>query len=163
MNVPQVCRGFYVAARASDIWRRVCIQTWVAGLPIEEPSLGQYFITSCPNQHFFFCFSPSLNTRSYNRRPLHSHLRMYAALKKQFCSKKDFFKNDEKRVKRFLLFNFLVWTLQCFQKILIFFDPKNMKKNHPQKLLIIGPQLFLCTGPADKRPRNRNPVPPKAP
>ena len=39
-NFSQVCRGFYVAARASDIWRRVCIQTWVAGLPIEEPSLG---------------------------------------------------------------------------------------------------------------------------
>ena len=27
-----------------------------------------------------------------------------------------------------------------------FFDPENMKKNRPQKLLIIGPQLFLCTG-----------------
>ena len=37
----EVCRGFYVAARASDIWRLVCVETWgVAGLPIEEPSSG---------------------------------------------------------------------------------------------------------------------------
>ena len=43
------------------------------------------------------------------------------------------------------------------------FDPENMKKT-PSKLLIIGPQLFfyeLVRLP--KRPRNRNPVPPKAP
>ena len=33
------------------------------------------------------------------------------------------------------------------KKIKLFFNPENMK-NHPQKLLIIGPQLFLCTGPA---------------
>ena len=31
--------------------------------------------------------------------------------------------------------------------MLIFFDPENMK-NCPQKLLIIGLQLFLCTSPA---------------
>ena len=37
-----------------------------------------------------------------------------------------------------------------FSKIFqFFFDPKNMKKKRPQKLLIYGPQLFfLCTGPA---------------
>ena len=33
------------------------------------------------------------------------------------------------------------------KKILIFFYPKIWKK-HPQKLLIIGPNFFLCTGPA---------------
>ncbi len=41
-NFSRVCRGFFVASRASDIWRKVCIQTWgLAGLPLEEPGLGK--------------------------------------------------------------------------------------------------------------------------
>merc|ERR1711934_635263 len=57
-NFSQVCRGFYVAARASDIWRRVCIQTWVAGLPIEEPSLGGWrtIFLSRPRVNFNGCY-----------------------------------------------------------------------------------------------------------
>ena len=32
-NFSQVCRGFFVASRASDIWRLVCVQTWgLAGM-----------------------------------------------------------------------------------------------------------------------------------
>ena len=37
----------------------------------------------------------------------------------------------------------IVFPKECLNK----FDPQNMKKR-PQKLLIIGPQLFLCTDPA---------------
>ena len=38
------------------------------------------------------------------------------------------------------------------------------EKNLPQKLLIIGPQLFFdVLAQLPKRPRNRNSVPPKAP
>jgi len=57
-NFSRVCRGFYVAARASDIWRRVCIQTWVAGLPIEEPSLGGWrtIFLSRPRVNFNGCY-----------------------------------------------------------------------------------------------------------
>jgi len=57
-NFSSVCRGFYVAARASDIWRRVCIQTWVAGLPIEEPSLGGWrtLFLSRPRVNFNGCY-----------------------------------------------------------------------------------------------------------
>jgi len=57
-NFSGVCRGFYVAARASDIWRRVCIQTWVAGLPIEEPSLGGWrtIFLSRPRVNFNGCY-----------------------------------------------------------------------------------------------------------
>jgi len=57
-NFSAVCRGFYVAARASDIWRRVCIQTWVAGLPIEEPSLGGWrtIFLSRPRVNFNGCY-----------------------------------------------------------------------------------------------------------
>ena len=36
-------------------------------------------------------------------------------------------------------------------------------RNCPQNLLIIGPQLFLFLARLPKQPRNRNPVPPKAP
>lgn len=46
-NFSQVCRGFFVASRSSDIWRKVCIQTWgLAGLPIEDPGLGEISIKS---------------------------------------------------------------------------------------------------------------------
>lgn len=55
----QVCRGFFVAARASDIWRRICIQTWgLAGLPMEEPGLGGWrtlFLTR-PRVNFNGCY-----------------------------------------------------------------------------------------------------------
>ena len=48
-NFSQVCRGFFLASRASDIWRLVCVQTWgLTGLPMEEPGLGGWrtlFIT----------------------------------------------------------------------------------------------------------------------
>ena len=38
--------------------------------------------------------------------------------------------------------------IRCFQKIFnFFFDPKNMKKKRPQKLLIISPQLFFMYWP----------------
>jgi F-box protein 9 len=40
-NFSQVCRGFFVASRASNIWRLVCVKTWgVAGIPLEEPGMG---------------------------------------------------------------------------------------------------------------------------
>jgi len=57
-NFSQVCRGFYVASRTSDIWRRICIQTWVAGLPIEEPSLGGWrtIFLSRPRVNFNGCY-----------------------------------------------------------------------------------------------------------
>lgn len=55
----QVCRGFFVAARASDIWRRVCVLTWgVSGLPIEEPGLGGWrtLFISRPRVNFNGCY-----------------------------------------------------------------------------------------------------------
>ena len=58
-NFSQACRGFFVASRASDIWRRVCIQTWgLAGLPLEEPGLGGWrtlFLTR-PRVNFNGCY-----------------------------------------------------------------------------------------------------------
>ena len=42
-----------------------------------------------------------------------------------------------------MLYNFLVRTLQYLKKYTFFFAPEN----HPQNLLIIGPDLFFfCTG-----------------
>ena len=55
----QACRGFFVASRASDIWRRVCIQTWgLAGLPLEEPGLGGWrtLFLSRPRVNFNGCY-----------------------------------------------------------------------------------------------------------
>ena len=44
-----------------------------------------------------------------------------------------------------------------------FFDPENIKQQL-QKLLTIGSQLFLyLLAWLPKQPRNRNPLPPKAP
>ena len=40
------------------------------------------------------------------------------------------------------------------------FDPENMKKTPSKVAHNRPPTFFLCTGP--KRPKNRNPVPPKA-
>lgn len=58
-NFSRVCRGFFVASRASDIWRKVCIQTWgLAGLPLEEPGLGGWrtlFLTR-PRVNFDGCY-----------------------------------------------------------------------------------------------------------
>ena len=44
-NFSQVCRGFFVASRASDIWRLVCVQTWgLAGMytfkKIQKKNMG---------------------------------------------------------------------------------------------------------------------------
>ena len=50
-----------------------------------------------------------------------------------------------------------------FLKKKIFFAPENMK-NPPSKLAHNRPRIiFFSTGPAAERPKNRNPVPPKAP
>ena len=50
-----------------------------------------------------------------------------------------------------------------FKKTLnLFFDPENMKKFH-QKLLIIGPILFLCTGPAAQTAQKTKPRTTKSP
>jgi len=58
-NFSQVCRGFFVASRASDIWRLVCVQTWgLAGLPMEEPGIDGWrtlFITR-PRVNFNGCY-----------------------------------------------------------------------------------------------------------
>ena len=58
-NFSQVCRGFFLASRASDIWRLVCVQTWgLAGLPMEEPGFGGWrtlFITR-PRVNFNGCY-----------------------------------------------------------------------------------------------------------
>ena len=46
----------------------------------------------------------------------------------------------------------------------IFFLPPKTWKNHPKKLLIIGPDPFFSVlARLPKRPKNRNPVPPKVP
>ena len=41
-------------------------------------------------------------------------------------------------------------------------DPENMKQL-PSKVAHNPPPTLQCTGQLPKRPRNRNPVPPKAP
>ena len=34
-NMSEVCRGFYLAARSSDVWRRIALRTWgVKVLPV---------------------------------------------------------------------------------------------------------------------------------
>ena len=61
--------------------------------------------------------------------------------------------------------------MQLFSADTIVFSEKNEKnmtpetwKKYPQKLLVIGPQLFFYVmARLPKRPRNRNPVPQKAP
>jgi len=59
-NFSEACRGFFVISRVSDLWRRICIQTWgVAGLPLEEPTgLGGWrtlFLTQ-PRVNFNGCY-----------------------------------------------------------------------------------------------------------
>ena len=44
---------------------------------------------------------------------------------------------------RYFLCNFSVRTLQCFQNKIFFFGPQKVKKNCPQKLLIIRLKLFF--------------------
>ena len=83
-----------------------------------------------------FTGHPSLNIQSCNRRPLYSRFTY-----KNVCSPK---------------------KTVLFQKKIL--TPKTWN-NRSQKLLIIGPQLFLCTDPSaqqPKQPKNRNPAPPKA-
>ena len=54
-------------------------------------------------------------------------------------------------------------ALKSCIRFFIFLLPKTWKK-HPQKLLIIGPNFFFSVlAQLPKRPKNRNPVPPKAP
>jgi hypothetical protein len=67
----------------------------------------------------------------------HSHLRIYAALKNPVLFQIFFFFSFK------FITQLFVPTHKCFQKKK-FFDPENIKKT----LLIIGPKLFLCTGPA---------------
>jgi len=58
-NFSQVCRGFFLASRASDIWRLVCVQTWgLAGLPMEEPGFGGWrtLFISRPRVNFNGCY-----------------------------------------------------------------------------------------------------------
>ena len=81
---------------------------------------------------------------------LEIYLRMYAALKNQFYSKKN------KKRKKKILCNFLVRTL-VFPKNFSFFPRK------PQKLLRMGPQLFLCTCPAGQTAQKQKSCTTKSP
>jgi hypothetical protein len=72
-----------------------------------------------------------------------------------------------KRLKKIyikkVLCNFLVRILWCFQKKKNFFCPENMKKL-PSKVAHNRPQtLFSVLARLPKRPKKRNPLPPKAP
>ena len=56
-NFSQVCRGFFLASRASDIWRLVCVQTWgLAGLPMEEPGSWRTLFIMRPRVNFNGCY-----------------------------------------------------------------------------------------------------------
>ena len=77
---------------------------------------------------------------------IHSHLRMCAALKRMFYSKK----KNSKNSKHFQFF--FIFIMQLFSANATVFSKKilnvlTLKTWKPLwKLLIIGPQLFLCTG-----------------
>ena len=49
------------------------------------------------------------------------------------------------------------------QRYSIFFDPKNMKKTPSKVAHNWPPTFFYVLARLPKRPKNRNPVPPKAP
>ena len=64
---------------------------------------------------------------------------------------------------KLILCNFLVQTLQYFQKHTPFFAPENMKKT-PLKVALNCPKIFISVlARLPKWPKNRNTVPPKAP
>jgi hypothetical protein len=71
---------------------------------------------------------------------------MCAALKKPVLFQKKFKENFKKKIVKFIMQLFSADAIVFSKEILNFFDPENMKKI-PQKLLIIGPQLFLMYWP----------------
>ena len=54
-------------------------------------------------------------------------------------------------------------ALKCFQKKLFFFNPENLKKPPSKVVHNWCPTFFSVLARLPKWPRNRNPVPPKAP
>ena len=66
------------------------------------------------------------------------------------------FTTVSKVIYPFILCNFLVQTLQCFQIIYFFFLTLKTWKNHPKKLLIIGPIFFFRIANRPKSSPNLN-------
>ena len=75
-NFSQVCRGFFLASRASDIWRLVCVQTWgLTGLPMEEPGLGGWrtLFLSRPRVNFDGCYISRVSYLREGERGFQDH------------------------------------------------------------------------------------------
>ena len=106
--------------------------------------------------------TPNLNTQSCNRRPLCSTFtfeNVGRPIKTSFVQKKRI-KNKIKFIIQPFSADTIVFFFFKFKK---YFDPQNMKKIPSKVANNQPPTCFYVLAQLPKRPRNRNPVPPKAP
>lgn len=80
----RVCRGFYLASRSSDIWRRVCLKTWNIesfealsdsiknNLNNEEHNWRKYFLAN-PRVHLNGCYIAKVSYMRQGERGFQDH------------------------------------------------------------------------------------------
>ena len=78
-NFSEVCRGFYLAARSSDIWRLICLRTWgVKVLPIgikKKVTNNDWrsFFLSRPRVHLNGCYISKMTYMREGERSFTDH------------------------------------------------------------------------------------------
>ena len=78
-NISEVCRGFYLASRSSDIWRLICLRTWgVKVLPLSlkdqvKNNDWRYFFLTRPRVHHNGCYIAKMSYMREGERSFTDH------------------------------------------------------------------------------------------